>query len=365
MKKIIPVSLSLSVLSALLLAACGGGGGEGPTQSVAEANASGTVTMTIPLKSVDRTRTPAAADAGTTKKPTFIDGDSNGLLKVFFDGQEVFSFRTTGEPAVTGGPSGTATMDNGGTFNYSTTISLVNNQPVAKVVGTYKTTPGNHTIGAVQVNGPCTVAHCIADNEGYVLSQGQATVRLQPGDNGAATMYMRGVMQSVYICNDNCNGQTGPIQSDGLYHLYVVVADENGTAIPYQESSPGHPVPYDNGAYQIVEVPTNTPKLLEITDPEGDRITENTWFSSPGLFRKFGTEGYGIGVRLRCVGVGTTRLIARLGAQGGTPVVKVDKAMEARHYPTANMELGPVGANQQFGNQLTVNCEASGAVTVL
>lgn len=367
MKKIIP--LSVSVAASLLMAACGGSGSDSPTQSPTAVDASGTVSMTVPLKSVSSVNTSAVSSDGT-KKPTFIDGNSNGSLQVFFDGLKVLEYSTNGVEEGAG-PSGNITLSDGGSFNYTSTITLIRNQPVATITGSYTTTAGNHTIGAVQVNGACDpgVQFCLAGNQGYVLAQGQAKVTLQAGKNKDATLYMRGVMQSVYICDDDCDGHEGKIdKTDGLYHLYVVVADENGTAIPYQTDAAGKAVTFDNGAYQLVEVPpAGQDALLSIMDTTGADIS-GTWFQTPGQFRvdPDGDGSYGIGVNLKCNKVGDTKLIARLGAGGGTPVQQVTgfTTTPGVNYPTANMELGSVGANQSFGNQLTVHCSATGNVTI-
>lgn len=362
----------LSLAALVSVAACGGGGGDsGTTQAPADAKASGTVTMSIPLKNPSAVAPASTSTSSTdTRKPQFIDGNSNGRLQVFFDGITVIDFGTTN--GVEGaGPSGTQDLTNGGKFTYTSTITMIRNQPVATITGTYTSTPGVHTLGAVQTNGACSTAPgagpCLENNLDFVLAEGQTTLTLQPGDNDPATLFLRGVMQSVYICDDDCDGHAGKIYKDGLYHLYVVVADENGTAIPYQKDAKGNVIPFDNGSYQLVEDPGTGPNLLSIYDTAGNDIA-GQWYATPGNFRVDGDGdgSYGIGVKVKCNLVGTTKLVAKLDANGGTPSAPVTgfTVTPGGNYPTANMVLGSVGADQFFGNQLTVSCESNGTLVI-
>ena len=369
----------LSLAALLCVAACGGDGSGGSSSSGSastagtqttsqQPTATGSVTMSIPLKNGDgntvRTPTALGSQSGTTLKPTFVDGGSNGYVKVFFDGVQVAAFPTANLPSGPG-PSGSANLANGGSFSYQSTISYVRNQPVATIAATYATVPGTHKIGAVQVNGPCASSDpCIPNNEGYVLAQGETAALLQPGQNADVSLYLRGVMQSAYICDyPACNGSGLTVDQDGYYHLYVVVADENGTAITHQVDASGSTIPFDNSYYAIVETGNS---LLDIRTEAGKPIGGQSLYT-PGSDRQSDNGGsYGVAIKVKCNAAGTTTLIAQLGPDGGKSIAPIAgfAATSGTNYPTANIALGSVGADQYFGNQLSLSCNGTGALTV-
>lgn len=295
----------------------------------------------------------------------FIDGNSNGNLLLYFDGVQVATI-TPGEIA-----NGEKELADGGKFIYTSTVTTVNNQPVATITGNYTAVPGTHTFGAVQTNGPCAEdagPACLTNNEGFVLAQGETTMLLQPGANPAATLYMRGVMQSAYVCDEGCAGQNLQVDGEGFYHLYVVVADENGTAIVQQKDASGNVIPFDNGAYSIVEQPDQPGNLLTILRKSSRESIADVPLTAPDGDRNFPPNGsYGVEILVKCENTGTTTLMARLGDEGGESIAPIQgfTAQPGVNYPTANAVLGSVGVDYNFGNQLKLNCVAGGALTVL
>ena len=366
MKKMFPASLSIA--AAILMTACGGGSDESTGSLQPQAAAAGNFSMTIPLDNLgdNPTRVPASVASGdaTSLKPMFIDGDSNGKVALYFDGVNVLTI-TPSKPTLT--PTTTVALADGGYFKYSLTPGVVgNSQRVLTINGSYLTVPGPHTFGAVQTNGPCETVGplCLPASDGYVLAQGEVKMNMSNGANPDAKLYMRGVMQSVYICDAACDGHQGAVDGDGFYHVYVVVADENGTAITHQESN-GSVIPFDNGSYQIREDKgANPDALLSIKTEAGGDIVGKSMFA-PGIDRANG--GYGVSIKFKCVHPGKTKLVAQLDANGGASVAPIGgfTAQSGVNYPVANMVLGSVGAAQNFGNQLDVDCDASGKLTIM
>ncbi len=355
-----------AIVGSMSLAACGGGGGTGapgavpttnPSKPTQQATAKSTLTMRVPLNFSGGKKGPSLRNSGAIR-PMFVDGNSNGTVNVYFDGTSVLNFSSNGSPGA--GPSGSANLSNGGSFTWTSAISLVGNQPVATITANYATVPGLHTIGAVQLDGACVGPDpCIPNTDGYVLAEGQTTQVLQSGSNGNANLYMRGVMESAYVCDPGCTGQNLSVDGQGYYDLYVVVADENGTAITHQFEDDGTtPVPFDNGSYTIAE-----------QNPQGNNGTGILSIDKPGPFTAPGTDrasgGYGVDIKVKCVHTGTTTLAAVLDATGGTPGVPVAGfTYTANNYPSANMVLGSVGSDIYYGNQLALNCDASGTLTI-
>lgn len=364
------------------LAACSGGGAGSSTSSLPppvtnpgtqQNNAQAKIAFSFPLGNGKIAGTaPSMRQLSGSRRPMFIDGnDSNGAITMFFDGTEVMdhvSFGTSGTPGPGPSSSSAIALPGGGTFSYTSTISQgTGNQPWATVTGTFTTYTGNHTIGVVQTNGPCIPDSygrqlCIAGTDGYVLAEGQNTFTLQPGSNNNLALYLQGVMQSAYICDEDlsgnpvCDGGIGPVQSDGTYHLYAVVADENGTAITNQQVN-NATLPFDNGAYQIVE-------------PDGNNTVSIT---NAGPFYGPGTDRHGLygeNISIQCNKTGSTTVEAELVGTntprngGVTGYTYSYGTASGDNYPAAGSVLGPVGADEYFGNTLNFSCDASGTITI-
>lgn len=364
--------LTTALVSACFLTACGGGSGvsspvpttaTGPTTANQnKATAISSVTFAIPL-GITFSGAPSQSLSSRAKKPEFIDASTNGAFTVIFDSSTMLNaipFQPNG--TVTEGetgPSGSGTLPNGGSFTYAVTYTFTNsqgsgsgNQPYADVSFSYTTTPGSHTLGIVETDGPCDEGGpCITNTNGYVLTNGQATLNLQPGTNNASTLVLKGVMESAYLCDAACDGQAGTYGANG-YSITVFVADEAGDAIPYQKDASGNPVPFDNGSYQIVEADSNN--IVTITQP-------GTTYSTPGTADH---SLYGENINITCNKVGTTQVEAVLLASDPSSGSVTNFTYNANNYPAAGSVLGSVGADEYFGNVLSVNCTASDIVTV-
>ena len=167
--------LTTALVSACFLTACGGGSGvsspvpttaTGPTTANQnKATAISSVTFAIPL-GITFSGAPSQSLSSRAKKPEFIDASTNGAFTVIFDSSTMLNaipFQPNG--TVTEGetgPSGSGTLPNGGSFTYAVTYTFTNsqgsgsgNQPYADVSFSYTTTPGSHTLGIVETDGPC------------------------------------------------------------------------------------------------------------------------------------------------------------------------------------------------------------------
>jgi hypothetical protein len=373
--------LAFAALAGMLLtAACSGSGGQSLTPNLVtkppvttQADAKSSITFTIPLGN-SSLRAPLSQDArhanASARKPLFIDGNSDGGMSVYFDSVAIvpnvdFSAQ---KGALGTGPSGGGTLANGGSFTYSSQIVKegTTNQLAAVVTVDYTTIPGPHTIGAVQTNGACTGSDpCLKNNPGYVLAEGQDIFTLAPGTNPATALYLKGVAQSAFICDAGCTGGLGTPLADGSYNLDVVVADENGTAIPHQVDN-GKPVQYDNGPYDIVTV---DPTVATVTDAATKALLGD--FAAPGTHRHSqdsmnpnGNGTYGETVNVKCIKVGSTTIEAKLTATSAIGSISGFTPTPGTNYPMAGSVLGSTGADNYFGGAMAINCSASGALTI-
>jgi len=319
-----------------------------------------------------------AKSVGSKRSPQFIDASSNGGLTVILDAQKIVNnvtFAPNGNVTEgQQGPQGNGLLPNGGSYTYSVTYTYTNSQsgapttansgsqPYADFAVNYTTIPGKHMVGIVQTNGPCepdTYGRelCIPTTEGYVLAEGQQTFTLQPGTNLPQTMVLRGVLQSTYFCDAACDG--GPFIYDAVkgYQFSVYVADENGDTIPHQiDPITSLPVPFDNGSYQIWE--PDGAGIVTITQPSPTGI-----YTAPGTMHHGGL--YGEDISITCNKVGETTVVAQLVPGGPSAGTVTGFPTTVNNYPAANSILGSVGADQYFGNTLSLSCTATGSLTVI
>ncbi len=335
-----------------------------PTPTATPTSGSGTVVISIPLGRTALGPPSSALRVARSAKPAFLDANSNGGITAVFDGETIaneIAFAPNGNVTEgQTGPSGSGTLPNGGSYAYTSVYTFTNsqgsgsgNQPYANITLTYTTNPGSHTLGVVQPDGPCADGGpCISNTNGYVLSEGQQTFSLQPGANTTPTLLvLRGVLQSAYLCDTACDGGPG-VYSNGAYDITVFVADESGTAIPYQVDGNGNPVPFDNGSYQIVETDAN--KIVTITQPAAS-------YSVPGQALH---SLYGEDITISCNQAGSTTVAAELVPGGPSSGSVAGFTYTSANYTAAGSVLGSVGADQYFGNTLAVNCTSTGGVTV-
>lgn len=357
--------LSLAAVAGITLAACGGSTGSlgsvpAPNPGAHGSSAKGTLTMRVPMTFAG-IRVPSERGVQNGKrKPMFVDGNSNGAVNLYFDGTNILDFSSNTNPQVGPGPSGSGGLSYGGSYSWTSQIGQVGNQFVATVNVSYSTIPGPHTIAAVQTNGQCDVGQdpCWSNNDGYVIAEGKTTALLQPGSGNSTTLYLQGVMESAYLCDTACDGGSGQVDSNGDFDINVYVADENGTAIPYQVEADGTTVvPFDNGSYQIVTADNGSAtgdNILSITQPQ-------TSYSTPG---QAASGNYGEGIKLHCLNVGSTIVQAQLLSSDPSKGNINAFNYTANNYPAAGSVLSTVGSDQYFGNTLHVLCNANGNINI-
>jgi len=361
----------------MVTAACSGGSspnsvslipGKPPGAPGTQSAATSSLSFRIPLASHNK-RVPSSLGrkAGITK-PMYVSAYGNGGFTVIFDGQTVMnnqSFAPTldsnGNPVPGPGPSGSATMPNGGTFSYTSTIvNNGSNVPYVQVNANYTTIPGSHTVGVVQTDGPCVPDQykrelCISNTNGFVLAEGQTTFMLDAGSNAPNTLFLKGVIESAYLCDAACDGQAGTPDSNGFYSLIAYAADESGNTI-YQQTDPGNNnsvVPFDNGPYAIVETDGNN--IVSLGGHLGP-------YGAPGNDDPNGP--YGEAFTAKCNSVGTATVAMQL-LRSGTSTGSVNGyTYSAANYPQAGSILSVVGADEYFGNVLTMDCTASGSLII-
>ena len=316
--------LSISLVFAFALTACGGGSGGSspngglpivdptPTSGPQSHQATATITLKIPAHDSQ-----ASAAAGTGRRspghsrPDYVSPAQN-TFTFLIDGQiALYVNQTTNQTISTPTSNGSTITFNGETSGQVYTVTL-----------TLTTTPGQHLIGAViQGNQPA-----------YVLSEGQRVYTLAPGPNAnLATLALNGVMGTAYIecataaqitAGNNCNNYANFNPVTGQYTFTAIAADADGFPIVQQPNpyGPGN-VPFDNGSFTVVET-TATP-ILTVTDagPYGDPGTAITGPSGgyyvPGVF----TYGQSFNVQCNSVGQGTVDepLMKPLAREAPTP----------------------------------------------
>ena len=374
---------SISTL-ALSLAACGGGGSGGTgvnpqppapgqtTSPTSKATASVKVSFIIPAPSGAHAQNPSSVrktSSLSSRKPLYVSPDTAGF-SLSLDGTLLFSNNAiapgtvTSSVAIPGGGSasytitqntgtGTGNSGSGSTYTYDTVSASLN------------VLPGNHSIGAV-----------LQAADGFVLSEDQETVLLNGGSNTPANFFLRGVVDSAYWCDAACDGGAGTADSNGAYTLLVFPTDHAGDAIPYQLNG-STPIEVDNGPINLVETDSNS--VVSIT-PSGP-------FTNPGnsnlvSYTEAGLASIqsGYSVSIKCLKTQTTTVAMQVGGlplnggvsgfnysanidsskdpvggSSGNPVATPTTTV----YTTANQFVGTVPVAQDFGNELTVNCDAN------
>lgn len=356
------------MVASLAFAACSSGnsGSTVPTVPGPPSNqtqAKTTMAFAIPIHN-GAPSVPSKAALASPNRPYFIDGDSNGGIYIYFDGQTVandVAFAPNGPLTAGPGPTGSGSLPNGGSYSYTSQVIIGGNQDYVDVNVAFTTIPGPHKIGVVQTDGSCEVAAslCIPTNEGsgiatqtnagYVLAENEQTFNLVAGNSNNLTMHLEGVPESIYFCGDGPCDTAASANADGSYSSTVYIASESGDAIPYQ-SNGSTQVPFDNGlGYTIEEL-------------DGSGIVTIT---NGGPFLAAGDVSgvYGENITVTCKHAGSTTVAGVLTSGGGTGSVS-EFTYTAQNYPQAGSVLGSVGADIDFGNQMVLNCTASGTLTL-
>ena len=367
--------LSISLVFAFALTACGGGGSTAnlggppivdPTPTSAPQSHQATAKIKLKLPGHD---SQASAIAGSGRRsssghsrPDYISPGQN-TFTFLIDGQTaLYVNQTTNQTISTPTSNGSTITYNGETSGQVYTVTL-----------TVTTTPGQHLIGAViQGNKPA-----------YVLSEGQRVYTLAPGPNtNLATLALNGVMGTAYIecatdaqitAGNNCNNYANFNPATGQYTFTAIAADADGFPIVQQPNpyGPGN-VPFDNGSFTVVET-TATP-ILTVTNagPYGDPGTAITGPSGgyyvPGVF----TYGQSFNVQCNQVGQGTVGLETTQSAPT-TPITGFTYAPGT--YPAAGVLAtgDKVAGNPNYHNGnnpnpvtniLSVNCQSNGTIVI-
>jgi hypothetical protein len=359
----------LAITGVMLTTACGGGGGSSsgvtpvPTSTPSvtkKADAVSSLSFKIPF-ALGANRAPSAQGRKSSVKPQYISQYSNGGITILLDGQTLVDnasfvppFDASGNPIAGPGPSGS------GTFSYTSTVSVSNGNGYVTVNGNFTTIPGPHTLGVVQTDGPCVPdsygrEQCLATTNGYVLAEGQTTFTLDSGNNLPTSLTLKGVMQGAFLCDAACDGQVGPQDANGLYHLTAYVTDESGAVITQQSDGNGGFVPYDNGQYQIVETDNNG--IVTLGGNTGP-------FTAPGSDNAHGP--YGENFTIQCAKVGSTTVAAELVVPFVSTGSVTGYTYSSANYPQplTNPILSVTGADQYYGNVLNIDCTANGSIVI-
>ena len=319
-------------IATLGLAACGGGGGSGAPAAVQPQGPGGRATASIAFT------VPVGPQhvASVGRAPQDVTAPAQ-RFSIFEDGAALFTDVALQPGASAGDGGAVATVTAGaGSAAYTVTITVA-------------TAAGSHTFGVV-----------VTAVDGSVLATAQGTYSLSGGGSAnAVTLPLSGGIASGYIecatpeqiaAGNNCANYANFDTSTSLYTFTAVAADSGGYPIGTQLAN-GGPAPFANGAYKVIESPTDNPAIVSITG--------GPW-SSPGSVFPAATGTYGNAFTVRCINRGTAQL--QLQLVGGAPTVAVaGYTYDPSKYPPPNAVL-PIGARN--ASSVSVNCSASGSLTI-
>lgn len=413
MKRSVFALASISTLALSLTACGGGGGGTGTGQQVptapattsptSKATASVKVSFVVPVatghtnpSSTARSTKSLSTKGLSSRKPQYISPDTAGFF-FFMDGQAIFGTVTSNSSPNTAASltpntyNSTATIPGGGSASYTVTqqtataptpnpgqgctvYTCSNPYTYDTITASLNVLPGLHKFG---------VALTAAD--GFVLSEDQESQTLNGGANTPATFYLKGVVDSAFWCDAACDGGTGAANSDGSYTLAVFGTDHEGDAIPYQTVA-SVPITVDNGPLALVETDSNG--IVTMTSTPSGPLT-NPGNANTVTYTEAGQASIQSGwtVNVKCVKVGTTTVALQVGSSttggvtgfnysadidsskdtvnGAAPYYNPFTTPTTRVYTDASQDVGTVPVQQDFGNELNVNCDASLGITFM
>jgi hypothetical protein len=173
--------------------------------------------------------------------------------------------------------------------------------------------------------------------------------------------------------------------ADGSYTLAAFGTDHEGDAIPYQVVG-STPISVDNGPLSFVETDSNS--IVSMTWTPTGALT-NPGNANAVTYTEAGLANIlsGWTVIIKCVNVGTTTVALQVGssAAGGVsgfnysadivpsadpvdpnaPTYNPFTTPTTRVYTNASQDVGTVPVQQDFGNELNVNCDASLGITFM
>lgn len=382
MKRVLVAALAVSTIS---LAACGGGGGNSApvmqppvvatTQPQQKATAVQSVSFRIPF-SVTLSGGPKSSPSSTKRSPKYISPDTS-ILTFVIDGTVLPNISVTPVAPGTDTPqTGSVSFANGQSLTYTTTaVTDANGSSYYQVTANMDLVAGARTLGVL-----------LRAADGFVLSEAQGSYLLSGGTNPAATMVLKPVADSAFMCDwPNCDGNLGTMNADGTYTIVAFASDHEGDTIVQAAAPPASGTAFANGPISIVEpdglgVVTIT-NGGPFTDAGSDENLHNGYAASvPGGWYA------GHAFTMKCNTTGSTTVAVKLaanspaaGAVNGfdyTALIDTSKdpvnagngtpfpVTQTSVWTTPGQIIGTVPTFQDFGNSLHVNCDASMNLTL-
>jgi hypothetical protein len=177
--------------------------------------------------------------------------------------------------------------------------------------------------------------------EQTVGSQGLASTGTLPASIGTiATGYIECDTQAHTAAGNNCDGEANftpatPPASGGFYTFTAIAAGAAGSPIDQQLSN-GGALSFANGSYRVIESPSDGAPMVTVSG--------GPW-SMPGSAFSGASGSYGNEFSVTCTRVGTANLLLQTVSNG-------------------NVRALPFGSSAFASNTTTVNCSATGSITV-
>jgi hypothetical protein len=370
MKKI---SGSLAIAATVLLAACGGGSGSSPITApptatpvpVQKPTAVQSISIRVPIPDLS---VGAKKPSSTSRTPQYVSLET-GKITLLIDKTVVVN----GASIAASQSTTTTTMANGQTVTFSATaVKDTNGSGYYQLNSTLDLLPGTHLLGVV-----------LQAPDGFVLSEGEQSYTLKGGDNGAAQLALKPVVDSAFLCDQPACVGNWHVAADGTYdNIIAFASDHQGYAIPQQLDANNNVVPFANGPIQVVAQDTSVVSVTVGGGPFADpgnaknlhygQSVPNGWFSGHNL-------------AFKCLTTGSTIISMKVGPQAagsvegfdytqqidpskdpvnpgnGTPFAVTQTAV----WTTPNQFVGTVPTYQDFGNEIHINCDASLHVSII
>jgi len=369
--------------------------------------------MGVSISKIPVTTSPAAKAraAAALRKPLYVSPDTANF-KLYFDAKTTpanpaiavtvpdVAGTTLPQPTQSGNALG---LTNGQTIAYTASVVTANDVTYYQISANADLLPGAHTLGVV-----------LQAADGFVLSEAQNSYLLTGGPacsssqmnppypygskqnpgaspvgvscNAPATVYLKAVADSAFLCDAACDGQEGSATPSGAYAIEAFVSDHEGDTMGWQKDANGNALPLDNGPYSIVENDDGfgaNSGIVSITS--SDTGTAGP-FTDGGSDNALPANGSGVGnaghnILVQCLKVGTTTISTQLAktSPAAGPVIGFDYATQidttkdpvnaslgtpfdvtqTNVYTTPGQYIGTVPTYQDWGNQLAVSCDAS------
>jgi hypothetical protein len=281
------------------------------------------------------------------------------------------------------GPSGDGTFTFGVGESVKISFATTPGQSYFTINAAFTVTPGTHKLGAVILSG----------TPAFVLSEGQRSYVFNPGPNdfSAQPLALKGVVATGYVECDTaaqnldttgtCSSYANFNAATSTYAFTAVAADYDGFPVAYQEVTPGNALPFDNGGFTVVESPSDSPAILQVSASTwanpGNHITGPSGGWIPGS-----NFVYGQPFTVKCLGIGTGHISLQLNGNGGSfdtptgsPDVGTYDAVNNPNgkYPPAAVANGilPLGSKTSVASprlpivNVTVYCSSTGTISLI